>query len=514
MNFQVQRSSRSTGGVGEFESTEAGRHITNLIRMATVKEVDLEKIRVRVLFGNEADPDSSFLSGWLPLLQPNASTFAGGVSEWIPPKVEDVVPVYCIGGEMENGQVLPSANFMTAENSPFGTMSDGYEFGPIGEARDDVWRKIFADGTLIEFDLGQNLVRVETPGSVKVYAGGQIILKSPFVQVDCDAMHVTGKLLCSDQIIGMKKDLSGNQKLDLLGDPIHLNNGGGVIGIAASLIGSVASIPSVSACVADFGNAGSLFANVTSQAGPLSSISSFLTDANSLVNVIPTDVLGSVMQISGVSQYLGPLSSVMGFIEDPSLGFNTSNFLTFATDVANFAGVNIPSGLSNGFDFIETALNGGTLTINDVLDVATSSGLFPSDVLQKATQVQNLITSVQSTNNLSEYDPEDLINGLRSSITRISDNDLIDTIAGQQYEPLWEFLIHGDTDAGGMISQVVNNGEKNVEQLLNIAALLQRGDHEAGTSVNTNQGDNREQAQIDYSPAQTASKIKINYPTT
>ena len=514
MNFQVQRSSRSTGGVGEFESTEAGRHITNLIRMATVKEVDLEKIRVRVLFGNEADPDSSFLSGWLPLLQPNASTFAGGVSEWIPPKVGDVVPVYCIGGEMENGQVLPSANFMTAENSPFGTMSDGYEFGPIGEARDDVWRKIFADGTLIEFDLGQNLVRVETPGSVKVYAGGQIILKSPFVQVDCDAMHVTGKLLCSDQIIGMKKDLSGNQKLDLLGDPIHLNNGGGVIGIAASLIGSVASIPSVSACVADFGNAGSLFANVTSQAGPLSSISSFLTDANSLVNVIPTDVLGSVMQISGVSQYLGPLSSVMGFIEDPTDGFNTSNFLTFATDVANFAGVNIPSGLSDGFDFIESALNGGTLTINDVLDVATSSGLFPSDVLQKATQVQNLITSVQSTNNLSEYDPEDLINGLRSTITRISDNDLIDTIAGQQYEPLWEFLIHGDTDAGGMISQVVNNGEKNVEQLLNIAALLQRGDHEAGTSVNTNQGDNREQTQIDYSPAQTASNIKINYPTT
>lgn len=514
MNFQVQRSSRSTGGVGEFESTEAGRHITNLIRMATVKEVDLEKIRVRVLFGNEADPDSSFLSGWLPLLQPNASTFAGGVSEWIPPKVGDVVPVYCIGGEMENGQVLPSANFMTAENSPFGTMSDGYEFGPIGEARDDVWRKIFADGTLIEFDLGQNLVRVETPGSVKVYAGGQIILKSPFVQVDCDAMHVTGKLLCSDQIIGMKKDLSGNQKLDLLGDPIHLNNGGGVIGIAASLVGSVASIPSVSSAIGSFGNAGSLFANVTSQAGPLSSISSFLTDANSLINVIPSDVLGSVMQISGVSQYLGPLSSVMGFIEDPTDGFNTSNFLTFATDVANFAGVNIPSGLSDGFDFIESALNGGTLTINDVLDVATSSGLFPSDVLQKATQVQNLITSVQSTNNLSEYDPEDLINGLRSSITRISDNDLIDTIAGQQYEPLWEFLIHGDTDAGGMISQVVNNGEKNVEQLLNIAALLQRGDHEAGTSVNTNQGDNREQAQIDYSPAQTASNIKINYPTT
>ena len=39
----------------------------------------------------------------------------------------------------------------------------------------------------------------------------------------------------------MTKDLSGNQKLDLLGDPIHLNNGGGVFGIAASLIGSVAS---------------------------------------------------------------------------------------------------------------------------------------------------------------------------------------------------------------------------------------------------------------------------------
>ena len=51
------------------------------------------------------------------------------------------------------------------------------------------------------------------------------------------------------EIIGMTDDLSGNSSLELLGDPIHLNNGGGVFGIAASVIGSVASIPSVSSAV-------------------------------------------------------------------------------------------------------------------------------------------------------------------------------------------------------------------------------------------------------------------------
>lgn len=512
MSFQVERSNRSTSGVGNFEATEGGRSVQNLIRMATVKEVDLEKIRVRVMFGNEADTESSFLSGWLPLMQPNASTFSGGVSDWIPPKVGDVVPILCIGGKTENGYVMPSANFMAPQNAPFGTMSDGYEFGPIGEVRDDVWRKIFADGTLIEFDLGKNLVRVETPGSCKVYAGGQIILKSPFVQVDCDAMHVKGKLLCSDQIIGMSDDLSGNSSLELLGDPIHLNNGGGVFGIAASLVGSVASIPSVSACVADFGSVGSLMTNVTAATGPLSSFTKFVGDANSLMSVIPNDVLAAVVNTAGLDKYLGPISTAMGFLETTSEGWNTSSMLDFAQDIASHVGINIP--VSNGFDWVETALNGGDITLNDVFDIATTQGLLPSDLSQKATAFQSLITSVQSTENLSEPTPEEMISGLRSTLARVSDNELIDTIAGQDYEPLWELLARGDTNAGGAISQVVNNGEKNVEQLLDVATQLDRGDHASGTSTNTRQDDTREQDQIDYSPSQTASNIKINHPTT
>ncbi len=514
MNFQLEKSNRNTGGVGNFEATEQGRHLTNVIRMGLIKEVDLEKIRVRVMFGNENDPKNSFLSGWLPLMQPNASTFQGGVSEWVPAKIGDIVPVLCMGGSLENGYVMPASDFMAPINAPFGEMADGYEFGPIGEIRDDVWRKIFADGTLIEFDLGQNLVRVETPGSVKVYAGGQIILKSPFIQADCDAFHVKGKLLCSDQIIGMSADLSGNQKLDLLGDPIHLNNGGGVFGIASSLIGSVASIPSVSSAVGSFGNIGSFMTNVTGAAGPLSSLGSFMGEFNSLMNVIPSDVLGAAINTLGISNYLGPLSEVMGFIDDIDDGFNTSNMFSFATSVASFAGINVPTAGVGGFDFLQTALSGGDLTINDVLDVGISSGFISGDLATQATTFQNLIENVQSTENLPDLDPADMINGLRSNLTRISDNDLIDTIAGQEFEPVWELLIRGDTSAGGMISQVVNNGERDIQQLLDVATQLDRGDHAAGTSQNTAQPDTRFQEQIDYSPAQTASSIKINYPAT
>lgn len=513
MNFQLEKSNRNTGGVGNFEATEQERHLNNLIRMGLIKEIDLEKIRVKVMFGNENDPKNSFLSGWLPLMQPNASTFSGGVSEWVPAKVGDIVPVLCIGGSLENGYVMPATDFMTPTNAPFGTMADGYEFGEIGDIRDNVWRKIFADGTLIEFDLGQNLIRVETPGSIKAYAGGQIIIKSPFVQVDCDAMHVTGKLLCSDQIIGMTKDLSGNRKLDLLGDPIHLNNGGGVFGIASSLIGNVASIPTVSNAIGDFGNIDSFMTNMTGAAAPLSNLSGFMGEANSLMSVIPSDVLGSVMNISGVSNYLGPLSEVMGFVEDGG-NFNTPEMFSFATQVATAAGINLPTGGTGGFDFLSSSLTGGDLTINDFLDVGVSTGILSGDLATQASTFENLINSVQSTNNLPDYEPADLMNGLRSNLTRISDNDLIDTIAGQEFEPVWELLVRGDTSAGSMMSQVVNNGERNVEQLLDVATQLNRGDHASGNSQNTAQNDTRLQEQIDYSPAQTGSNIKINYPAS
>ena len=57
-------------------------------------------------------------------------------------------------------------------------------------------------------------VRVETPGSILAHACGQVIIRSPFIQLD-GTVHVTGQLLCSDTITGMKKDLSGPDVLKL-----------------------------------------------------------------------------------------------------------------------------------------------------------------------------------------------------------------------------------------------------------------------------------------------------------
>ena len=252
--------------------------------------------------------------------------------------------------------------------------------------------------------------------------------------------------------------------------------------------------------------------NVTSAGGSLSSLSNFLGEASSLMKFIPNDVLGAAISSTGLDKYLGPLSDVMGFIEDTSDGFNTSNFLKFAVDIANHVGINVPS--TDGFDWLETALNGGTLTMNDVLNVATTSGFLPSDLTQKATAFENLISSVQSTENLSDYTPTQLLSGLRSNLVSLTDNELIDKLSSENFAESWELLLQGDTQVGTLISSVVNNGETNLESLLNVAAQLNRGDHSTGSASNTNQGDTRTQEQIDYSPAQGESNIKINYPTT
>ena len=198
------------------------------------RSVDLERRLLRVTIG---EADNVIETAWLPVLEGSASATRGGMSAWVPPRIDDVVQVACPGGELSLGVIMTS-QFMHANDAPFGDRAEGYEFGELGEPRDSVWRQLFADGTLIEYDKGQHLVRVETPGSVKVHACGQVIIKSPLIQLDADAVHVTGKLLLSDKVIGMNRELTGNGPLDFLGDPIKLNDQGGVFGIAGSLISS------------------------------------------------------------------------------------------------------------------------------------------------------------------------------------------------------------------------------------------------------------------------------------
>lgn len=515
MSFQVPRSSRRTGGVGAFENTEGARNTENLLRTGKVQEVDLERRLVRVCIG---EGEGCIETAWLPVLEVSASATRGGLSAWDPPRVDDVVQVLCPGGELTLGMVIPS-QFMHANDAPFGDRAEGYEFGELGDPRDGVWRRLFGDGTLLEYDRDAKLVRVETPGSVKVHACGQVILKSPFIQLDADAVHVTGKLLLSDKVIGMNKELSGNGPLDFLGDPIHLNNQGGVFGIAGSLISSF-GLTSMAGAIGNFGSFDGLFGGLVNGIGAPMNLGSFL-GGGGLLGSIPADILGAGFNALGVPNVLGPLSNVMGFIQNPDqLLADPWGMAQFATQVAQATGVQLPpalGGVFDGFEAISGWVQGGEINVNQLVQVASSSGLLPSGVADLATTVSGVLDSAQAGGSFlvgdqpiggGQLTPSNLMQGLRSGMAAITDNALADTINDQGLVQTWEMLFHGDVQPGTMISDFANRGEINLESLLNIATPLQRGDS------NTRQADTRTAQQQQEQPANVAGcGIQFNQPT-
>lgn len=484
MSFQVPRSSRRTGGVGQFENTEGARNTENILRTGKVMEVDLERRLVRVCIG---EGEACIETAWLPVLEVSASATRGGLSAWDPPRVDDVVQVLCPGGELPLGMVIPS-QFMHANDAPFGDRAEGYEFGELGEPRDGVWRRLFGDGTLLEYDRDAKLVRVETPGSVKVHACGQVILKSPFIQLDADAVHITGKLLLSDKVIGMNRELTGNGPLNFLGDPINLNDQGGVFGIAGSLISGF-GLTSMAGAIADFGNFGSLFNGLVDGLGAPMGLNSFL-GAGGLLGSLPADILGAGFNALGVPNVLAPLGTVMGFIENPEALLDPWGMANLATEVASAAGLQVPGPVFDGFQAISGWVQGGEINVNQLVNVAAGSGLLPQQAADLATTVSGVLTSAQGTPGVGQLTPINLMQGLRSTMAAVTDPQLADTINNQGLVQTWEMLFHGEVQPGQMIADFVSSGQISLEQLLGIDTSLQREgntDPSGGCGIQFNQ---------------------------
>jgi phage baseplate assembly protein V len=460
---------------------------------------------LRVTIG---EADNVIETAWLPVLQGSASATRGGMSAWVPPRIDDVVQVACPGGELSLGVVMTS-QFMHANDAPFGDRAEGYEFGELGEPRDSVWRQLFADGTLIEYDTGQHLVRVETPGSVKVHACGQVIIKSPFIQMDADAVHVTGKLLLSGKVIGMNRQLTGNGPLDFLGDPIHLNKQGGVFGIAGTLI-SPFELTTMAGAIGDFGTFDGLFSGLVDGISAPMSLDSFL-DADGLLGILPADILGAGFNALGVSNTLAPLSSAMGFVKDPDpLAIDHWGMELFATEIANTFNLQVPSassppigtpGTFDGFLFIAGWIQAGEINVNDLVQIAQGFGLglLPQqdsdlavvvDAVLNATQ--QLTTDPQTGLPITppQATSQNLMQGLRSTMAAVTDPQLADTINNQGLVQTWEMLFHGEVQPGQMIADYVNSGAVSLEELLGINTPLQREgntDPSGGCGIQFNQ---------------------------
>ena len=519
MSFQVPRSSRRTGGVGQFENTEGARNTENILRTGKVRDVDLEKRLVRVCIGEDGSPGGCIETAWLPVLEVSASSTRGGLSSWDPPRVDDVVQIFAPGGELTTGMIL-SSMFMHKDDAPFGDRAEGYEFGDLGDARDSVWRKLFGDGTLLEYDKGKNLVRVETPGSVKVHACGQVIIKSPFIKLDADAVHVTGKLLLSDKVIGMDKELKGNAPLDFLGDPIKLNDQGGVFGIAGSLISGF-GLTDMAGAIGGFGDFGQLFGGLTEGLGAPMGLDSFLGEGG-LLGAIPADILGAGFNALGVENVLAPLSGAMGFVQDLESG-NWLGMANFAVDIAEQFGLDVPDFVEGGlgmigqlgpqpFETIAGWVEGGNINVNQLVQVAQSSGLLPDGVSQLAGTVSSVLTSAQGgglggIGGGGQLNPQNLMTGLRSGMAAITDQELANTIDQNSVVPTWEMLFHGGVQPGTMIGSFVDSGQVNIESLLNVGTPMQRD-----PNVNTRQADNRTPEQQQQSPSSGDCEIKFNQP--
>lgn len=495
MSFQVPRNSLRTGGVGDYEGSEHGRNIQQSSKVAVIKEIDLEKVRARVTFGDPEDANNSFASGWLPIVQPASSVGRSGVSAWQPPQVGDPVQVSCPGGELAQGQIFP-LNHMRPADMPFGDRASGYEFGDLGDARTSVYRKLFSDGTLIEYDIEQKLVRVETSGSVKAHACGQIILKSPFIQLDADQVHVTGKLMLSDQVVGMKKDLTGTRKLDFLGDTIQLNDNGGMFGIAAGLI-STFGLTTMTGAIGGFGNFGSMFSGLTSQFGPMGGLSSVL-GASGLSSILPSGVLGGLTSAVGVSNLIDPLSTAMGFALEvttgglPQFPQDPWQMAGLALDIAQATGAPLPPGASlvtdalggltgGNFDGQATIagwLGSNTITSEDLTAVAGAAGVMPTDTAGLSGFVTGLSDTLQQPVDQGgaglSYSSADVVNGMQTGFTSVTDGDMTEAIYSESLAADWEMLYHGGVSPGDMMSSFVDSGQIDLESLLGFATSLQR----------------------------------------
>ncbi|WP_431026183.1 phage baseplate assembly protein V [Halomonas sp. H5] len=126
--------------------TELLRLIHNLIRTGTIAAVDHQAARVRVKSGE-------LLTDWLPWIEGRAGT----TRDWDPPTEGEQVVVFSPGGDPAAGVVLT------------GLFSDAH---PAPAALAALYRRLFPDGGLFEYDHEASVLRIKLPGRIEIEAPG------------------------------------------------------------------------------------------------------------------------------------------------------------------------------------------------------------------------------------------------------------------------------------------------------------------------------------------------------
>jgi phage baseplate assembly protein V len=178
MSFSLGASSR-TGGVGDPETTELQRRLSNLVRHGKVSAVDFSGNgpRVRITIGDPTRPGHHLTTAWLRW---SAGRAAAGVRTFSAPEVGEAVTLLAIGGDLRNAVVLPGG--LNTNDAP----APGDRAG--------LHRTVYGDGTAIEYDAVAHrlVVSLGGGGEVMITCPGTVTLKAPTVRIEGNVEVVGG----------------------------------------------------------------------------------------------------------------------------------------------------------------------------------------------------------------------------------------------------------------------------------------------------------------------------------
>ncbi len=180
----------------DFRLTELERRLANLLRLGTIEQLDEATARVKVKSGE-------MLTGWLPWL----TRRAGQDLDWWAPEPGEQVMLLSPSGDPAQGVVLP-AIYQTAYPAPAISKS--------------IYRKLFADGTVIEYDRTTHLLKADVQGSVQLTVAetltadiaGNATLTTPMAIVNGN-VQVNGNITLTGNMTagGEVSDLSGTKTM-------------------------------------------------------------------------------------------------------------------------------------------------------------------------------------------------------------------------------------------------------------------------------------------------------------